>query len=114
MSLSDIQSRPETDLLARFPGVVEVGLALRSKHNRLDAEKISKLFTLTRADLDRIVGVHEETVRQAPDSECLQRGLQGFGRVARILVLNRERSNFVTWLNTANDELDQRTPLELI
>jgi hypothetical protein len=47
---------------------MEVTHTLRSERGRLDAEKIRELFTLTRADLARITGVQEETIRQTPDS----------------------------------------------
>ncbi len=104
----------DSDPLASLPGVMEVTHTLRSERGRLDAEKIRELFTLTRADLARITGVQEETIRQTPDSERLQRALHGFDLVARMLVLNPDRAKFATWLNAANDELDRRTPLELI
>jgi len=104
----------DSDPLASLPGVMEVTHALRSARGRLDAEKIRELFALSRADLARITGVQDETIRQTPDSERLQSVLRSFDRIARMLVLNPDRAKFATWLNAANDELDQRTPLELI
>lgn len=104
----------DVDELATLPGVVEVSHTLRSERGRLDAEKVRALFGLTRADLARLFKILEETIRQTPDSERLQPPLRAFERVARLLVLYPDRSKFGVWLNSPNEELEQRSPLELI
>lgn len=104
----------DADPLAPLPGILAATHSLRSERGRLDAEKIRELFTLSRVDLARITGIQEETIRQTPDSERLQPPLRALERVARLLVLIPDRTKFAAWLHTANEELDQKTPLELI
>jgi hypothetical protein len=102
------------DDLAELPGVVAATQFLRPKQQGLDAEVVRELFGLSRADLARVTGFQQETIRKTPDSERLQMPLGSFERIARLLTLNPDRKQFLSWLNSPNSELDDKTPLKLI
>ena len=103
-----------SDVLGTLPGVVSVTRELRSESGRLDADKISELFGMTRSELARLARITAEAIRQTPDSARLQPTLSLLERCARLLVLNPDRANFRAWLNTQNPELGDQTPLETI
>ncbi|HRE82363.1 MAG TPA: MbcA/ParS/Xre antitoxin family protein [Opitutaceae bacterium] len=108
------KNHDEQESLDSLPGIASATSFLRSERGRLDAEKVRALFTLTRAELSRVTGIQEETMRQTPDSDRLQTPLRPFERTAQLLSLNRDPANFAKWLHTPNEELDGHTPLELI
>jgi cell division protein ZapA (FtsZ GTPase activity inhibitor) len=101
------------DHLSELKKVIEATDDLRAKSGKLSADKVASVFGLSVAELAALVGRTRQTASKTPDADSLQTLLQPFERVARVrTVLNQ--NDFRKWLRLANDELDGRTPFEMI
>jgi hypothetical protein len=82
---------------------------------RLDIRSVADLYNLSVSELARIIDVEVKTAHKTPDSIVIHEGLIPFEEVARTLALTKGNvSDFRRWLNAANTELDNRTPLKMI
>jgi len=104
------------DAIKGLPGIISAVAQFRSERGRLHADKLRELFGLTRPELLALAGVSmtEQAIAATPDSEKLQPFLEKLERCARLLVMLRSRTQFATWLNTANPELDGAKPIEMV
>jgi len=101
--------------LQRLPGVYDATIGLYSNSGRLDANKISELFELSRRELAEIIGFSHQTLHANPDSKSIQNGLAPFENVARgLAIFKGDKKRFRTWLNSPCDPFEGKTPMEMI
>lgn len=86
---------------------------LRSPEGRLTAERVAEVFGLSVSELASALGRNRQSVFKTPDSEALQEPLRAFERTARLRALLSDR-DFQDWLNLGNQQLEKRSPLDLI
>lgn len=80
---------------------------------QLSPRKVASAFDLSVGELAALIRKKEHSRSTAQDAGSVQSALEPFEHVARLrLVL--KGGDFVSWLRKANDELDGRTPRELI
>jgi cell division protein ZapA (FtsZ GTPase activity inhibitor) len=101
------------DHLRQLKKVIEATEDLRAKSGKLSATNVASVFGLSVAELASLVGRTRQTASKTPDADSLQPLLQPFERVARVRAV-LSQSDFRKWLHLANEELDGRTPFELI
>jgi hypothetical protein len=81
----------------------------------LDLKRVAKLFGLTARRLTGMIGIPPSTADKTPDSRVIHEKLLPFERIARALAaLDDDENAFRRWLNTANPELSDCTPLQVI
>ncbi len=103
----------ERDELAKLRRVIETTADLRAPSGKLSANNMAAAFGLSVAELATLLGRNRQTVSKTSGADSLQPLLRPFERVARLrATLSRE--DFRTWLHLPNDQLSDRTPLELI
>ena len=101
--------------LRGLPGIYDATIGLYSNNGRLDADKISDLFELSRREFGILVGVKHQTLHATPDSQKIQGKLIPFENVARSLALFKgDKKRFRAWLNSACDPFDGKTPMKMI
>lgn len=101
------------DPLGELKKVIEATADLRAKSGKLSANQVASVFGLSVAELAALVGRTRQTASKTPEADSLQPLLQPFERVARVRAV-LGRNDFPKWLHLANDELDGRTPFEVI
>jgi hypothetical protein len=101
------------DHLSQLKKVIEATADLRAKSGKLSADNVASVFGLSVAELAALVGRTRQTASKTPDADSLQQHLQPFERVARVRAVLKH-NDFRKWLHLVNDELDGRTPLEMI
>ena len=102
-----------TDHLGELKKVIEATSDLRAKSGKLSANNVASVFGLSVAELAALVGRTRQTASKTPDADSLQPLLQPFERVARVRAV-LSQNDFRKWLHLANDELDGRTPFDVI
>lgn len=101
------------DALRKVKRVIDSTSDLRASSGKLAASSVATVFGLSVAELAALVGRSRQAVSKTPDADSLQPVLRPFERVARLrATLSGEE--FRNWLHLANDELEDRTPLEWI
>ena len=106
-------SEVRDDPLGRLKSVIAATADLRATSGRLSARRVAEAFGLTLAQLAAAIGKARQTVWKTDDAEALQPRLFAFERTARLRTVLPE-SDFRSWLNMPNEQLDDRTPIELI
>jgi hypothetical protein len=107
------QAPPQGDALRKVKRVIDSTADLRASSGKLSANIVATAFGLSVAELATLIGRSRQAVSKTPDADSLQPALRPFERVARLrATLSREE--FRTWLHLSNDQLGDRTPLELI
>jgi hypothetical protein len=106
-------ARPETAGFGELKKVIEATADLRARSGKLSATNVASVFGLSLAELAALVGRTRQTASKTPDADSLQPLLRPFERVARVRAVLGQ-NDFRKWLHLANDELDDRTPLEAI
>jgi hypothetical protein len=107
------QRTGRSDHLGKLKRVIEATEDLRASSGKLSANNVASVFGLSVAELAALIGRTRQAVSKTPDADSLQPLLQSFERVARLrAVLSRD--DFRKWLHLANEELEGRTPFELI
>jgi hypothetical protein len=101
------------DHISELKKVIAATDDLRAKSGKLSADRVASVFGLSVAELAALVGRTRQTASKTPDADSLQPLLQPFERVARVRAV-LSPNDFRKWLYLANDELDGRTPLEVI
>ena len=101
------------DRLGELKKVIQATDDMRAESGKLSANKVASVFGLSVAELAKLVGRTRQTASKTPDADSLQPLLQPFERVARVRAV-LSPNDFRKWLHLANDELDGRTPFELI
>jgi Antitoxin Xre/MbcA/ParS C-terminal toxin-binding domain len=104
---------PATDLLGRLKSVIAATADLRSESGRLSARKVAEAMGLPLSQLAAAIGKPRQSVWKTDDAEAIQERLLPFERVARLRAVLSKR-DFLSWLNMANDQLDGRTPIDLL
>ncbi len=107
--------KPDTDS-GRLPGASAATASLYDvESHRLNAQKVADLFGFTLRQLSGVLKALPQSVHKTPDAVRLQQKLKVFERIARGLALvDNDEKDFRRWLNAPNDELDNRSPLEVI
>jgi antitoxin Xre/MbcA/ParS-like protein len=86
-----------------------------SRSGRIDGRSVAELYQITVSELARLTKVEAKTLLKTSDSPNIQKALKPFEVVARSLALMRnDVRQFRRWLNAANAELGNKTPLEMI
>jgi len=90
-----------------------------SLHNResgrLDIRPVAALFGITVSELARFIGIEEKTALKTPDSKNVHERLLPYEQIAGALdLLDGDASAFRKWLNSANSELHNQTPMQLV
>jgi antitoxin Xre/MbcA/ParS-like protein len=86
-----------------------------SRSGRIDGRSVAELYQITVSELARLTKVEAKTLLKTSDSPNIQKALTPFEVVARSLALMRnDVRQFRRWLNAANAELGNKTPLEMI
>lgn len=101
------------DPLGRAQKVIAATAELRSESGRLSARKIAEALGLSLSQLAAAIGRSRQSVWKTDDAEALQPLLRPLERTARLRAVLSE-SDFRSWLNMANDQLDGHRPIELI
>jgi hypothetical protein len=101
------------DPLGRLKSVIAATADLRAPSGRLSARRVAEAFGLTLAQLAAAIGKARQTVWKTDDAEALQPRLFPFERIARLRTVLPE-SDFRSWLNMPDEQLDDRTPIELL
>jgi uncharacterized protein (DUF2384 family) len=101
------------DPLGRLKSIIAATADLRAASGRLSARRVAEAFGMTLAQLATAIGKARQTVWKTDDAEALQPRLFAFERTARLRTVLSE-SDFRSWLNMPNEQLDDRTPIELI
>jgi hypothetical protein len=99
--------------LGELKKVIEATADLRAASGKLSATNVASVFGLSLAELAALAGRTRQTASKTPDADSLQPLLQPFERVARVRAVLGD-NDFRKWLHLANDELNDRTPLEAI
>lgn len=107
------QAQPPADPLSKVRQVIESTADLRTSSGRLSAANIAEAFSLSIAELAALVGRSRQAVSKTPDADSLQPLLRPFERTARLRA-TLSMGEFRQWLHLANDQFDDRTPLDLI
>jgi hypothetical protein len=101
------------DPLGKLESVISATADLRGDSGKLSAQKAATVFGLSVAELARLIGRGRQGVTKTPEANSLQPLLAPFERVAR-LKTRLSQGAFRSFLNMANEQLDDRTPLEVI
>jgi hypothetical protein len=106
------QALPHQDALRKVKQVIDSTSDLRVSSGKLSANRVATVFGIPVAELATLIGRSRQAVSKTPDADSLQPLLRPFERVARLrAVLSGDE--FRKWLHFANDQLGDRTPLEL-
>jgi len=101
------------DPLGRLKSTIAATAHLRAASGRLSARRVAEAFGLTLAQLAAAIGKARQTVWKTDDAEALQPRLFAFERIARLRTVLSE-TDFRSWLNMPNEQLDERTPIEVV
>jgi hypothetical protein len=101
------------DLLGRLKSTIAATADLRAASGRLSARRVAEAFGLTLAQLAAAIGKARQTVWKTDDAEALQPRLFPFERIARLRA-GLSESDFRSWLNMPNEQLDERTPIDVV
>ena len=70
-------------------------------------------MSLSTAELAGLMGRKRQTVAKTDDAQSLQPLLRPFERIVRLRSVLAE-ADFRSWLNMPNEQLDQRSPLDVV
>ena len=101
------------DPLGQLKSTIAATADLRAASGRLSARRVAEAFGLTLSQLAAGIGKARQTVWKTDDAEALQPRLFPFERIARLRAVLSD-ADFRSWLNMPNDQLDDRTPIELV
>jgi hypothetical protein len=104
---------PAADPLGRLKSVIAATANLRSESGRLSARRVAEALGLPLSQLAAAIGKSRQTLWKTDDAEALQEPLRPFERIARLRAVLSER-DFLSWLNMVNEQLDGRTPIDVI
>jgi len=110
---ADLPEEAPADPLGRLKSVIAATADLRSESGRLSARRVAEALGLPLSQLAAAIGKPRQTLWKTDDAEAIQEPLVPFERVARLRAVLSER-DFRSWLNMANEQLDGRTPIDLI
>ena len=102
-----------TDALGKAKRVFAATADLRAPSGKLSAINTAEAFGLSVAELAALIGRTRQAVSKTPDADSLQLLLRPFERAGRLRA-TLSTDDFRKWLHLANDQLRDRTPLELI
>jgi len=111
--LPDQAPAQAADPLGRLKRVIAATADLRSESGRLSARRVAEAMGLPISQLAAAIGKSRQTLWKTDDAEALQKPLRPFERIARLRAVLSDR-DFRSWLNMANDQLDGRTPIDVI
>ena len=106
-------TEPRADSLGQVKRIIDATAALRTSSGKLSAVNLADAFGLSVAELATLVGRSRQAVSKTPDADSLQPLLRPFERTARLRA-TLAADDFRKWLHLANEQLRDRTPLELI
>jgi hypothetical protein len=105
---------PELSPLRGLTSVIEATAPLRRPSSgRLSARRIAEAFKLSLSGVATAIGKSRQSVTKTPDGLSIQEGLRLFERIYQLRAL-LSQEGFLAFLNMPNDELDGKTPLDLI
>ena len=107
------QRPADEDRLSTLKRVIESTADLRASSGKLSADAVAAAFGFSVAELATLLERSRQAVSKTPDADSLQPALRPFERVARLRV-KLSNDSFRNWLHLANDQLRERTPLEVI
>jgi hypothetical protein len=102
-----------SDPLGEVESVIAATADLHAGSGRLSARKVAEAFGLSLAELASLIGRSRQALWKTDDSVAVQPSLLPFERVARLRALLSD-FDFRSWLNMSNDQLDDRTPIDVI
>ena len=104
---------PAADPLGRLKSVIAATADLRSESGRLSARKVAEAMGLPLSQLAAAIGKARQSIWKTDDAEAIQERLLPFERIARLRAVLSKR-DFRSWLNMASEQLDGRTPIDLL
>lgn len=88
---------------------------LRTESGRLSIKSIAELFGLDVIEIGRLIGrTNKAALSKTPDAKPLQKLLQPFADVALLRGPGFGDEQFRKWLNTPNEHMNIRSPMEWI
>jgi hypothetical protein len=103
----------QQDPLGKVKRVIAATADLRAPSGRLSAQKVAEALGLSVAELSALMGRNRQTVSKTDDAESLQAALRPFERIARLRSA-LPGADFRSWLNMANEQLDELCPLDVV
>jgi len=104
----------ELSPLRGLTSVIEATAPLRRPSSgRLSAKRIAEAFTMSLAGVASTIGKSRQSVTKTPDGLSIQEGLRQFERIYQLRA-GLSEEGFLAFLNMPNDELDGKTPLDLV
>ncbi|MBP8257753.1 MAG: DUF2384 domain-containing protein, partial [Opitutaceae bacterium] len=88
---------------------------LRSKRGRLSIKLVAELFGMDMIEIGRLVGrANKAALSKTPDAGSLQQALKPFSDIALLRNDGFGKDAFRKWLNTPNEHMNNRSPLDFI
>ena len=107
-------SSPRPSALEQVHAIIAATKDLRTPGGNLSAAAVAKLFGVSLSRLAKWLGRTRQAVSKAPDAASLQGELSHFERIARLRAVLGNSNDFRKWLRMANQQLDGRTPLQML
>src|SRR5688572_15026893 len=109
------QIRRQPALKSAAPALHVPNADLRSARGHLSIKPIAELFGMDVIELGRLVGrANKAALSKTPDAKPLQPLLQPFADIALLRAPDFGDEQFRKWLNTPNEHMKNRAPLEWI
>ncbi len=97
------------------PAVHVPNADLRSERGRLSIKLIAELFGMDVIEVGRAIGRdNKATLSKTPDAEALQELLKPFSDIALLRAPGFGNEQFRKWLNTPNEHMRNRAPMDWI
>ena len=110
--LDNLRMEATPDPLDQVKELVRVTKDLRLPSGKLSALLVAGALGLTVRQMAGCLDCSAQVLNKAPDADSLQRRLADFERVARLRAVVTN-DGFKRWLRKPNQELDDKTPLQL-
>ncbi len=115
MAQRKAQARLESAVKHAAPVLRVPNADLRSSRGRLSIDRVADLFGLKTIELGRLIGrTNKAALSKTPDAESLQEALKPFSDIALLRTDGFGDAQFRKWLNTSNEHMKNRSPMDWI
>lgn len=109
------QTRRQPAVTPAAPARCVPNADLRSGRGRLSIDRVADLFGLKTIELGRLIGrTNKAALSKTPDAESLQESLKPFSDIALLRTDGFGDAPFRKWLNTPNEHMKNRSPMDWI
>ncbi|MGH7785608.1 MAG: MbcA/ParS/Xre antitoxin family protein, partial [Candidatus Binatia bacterium] len=105
---------PRPSPLDKVRAFVAATKDLRGPRGRLSAEPIAQLYGVSVSHVAAWMGRSRQAVTKAPEADSVQQQLAFFERIARLRAVMNEPADFRRWLRMPNEDLQGKSPLDLL